>query len=66
MNPTGDGEQVVEAEVPMAEMTGYAIDLRAMTQSRGSFTFNFVRYEDCPPAAQAKAVAEAKALAEAE
>ena len=64
MNPTGDGDQVIEAEVPMAEMTSYAIDLRAMTQSRGSYTFHFVRYEDCPPAAQEKAIAAAKAMAE--
>ncbi len=62
MTPTGDGEQVIEAEVPMGEMTSYAIDLRAMTQSRGSYTFHFVRYEDCPPAAQEKAIAAAKAL----
>ena len=66
MNPTGDGETVLEAEVPMAEMMSYAIDLRSMTQSRGTFTFNFVRYEDCPAAAQEKAIAEAKALADAE
>ncbi len=66
MNPTGDGETVLEAEVPMAEMMSYAIDLRSMTQSRGVFTFNFVRYEDCPAAAQEKAIAEAKALQEAE
>ena len=66
MNPTGDGEQILEAEVPMAEMMSYAIDLRSMTQSRGSFTFKFIRYEDCPGAAQEKAIAEAKALAEAE
>ena len=64
MNPTGSGDQVVEAEDPMAEMMTYAIDLRSMTQSRGSFTFRFVRYEDCPAAAQEKAIAEAKALAE--
>ena len=64
MNPTGDGDQVIEAEVPMAEMTSYAIDLRAMTQSRGSYTFHFIRYEDCPPAAQDKAIAAAKAMAE--
>ena len=64
MNPTGDGEQEIEAEVPMAEMTSYAIDLRAMTQSRGSYTFHFVRYEDCPPAAQEKAIAAAKAIAD--
>ena len=66
MTPTGDGDQIVEAEVPMAEMMSYAIDLRSMSQSRGSFTFHFVRYEECPPAAQEKAIAEAKALAEAE
>nr|WP_326185745.1 elongation factor G [uncultured Oscillibacter sp.] len=65
MNPTGDGEQVLEAEVPMAEMGSYAIDLRSMTQSRGSFTFHFIRYEDCPPAAQEKAIAEAKAMEQA-
>jgi elongation factor G len=66
MNPTGSGETVLEAEVPMAEMTSYAIDLRSMTQSRGQFTFAFIRYEDCPAAAQEKAIAEAKAMAEAE
>ena len=64
MEPQGDGSQVISAEVPMAEMTSYSIDLRAMTQSRGSFTFHFVRYEDCPPAAQEKAIAAAKAMAE--
>ena len=64
MDPTDDGDQVITAEVPMAEMSSYAIDLRSMTQSRGSFTFHFVRYEDCPPAAQEKAIAEAKALEE--
>ncbi|WP_295580692.1 elongation factor G [uncultured Oscillibacter sp.] len=64
MDPTEDGGQVITAEVPMAEMGSYAIDLRSMTQSRGSFVFHFVRYEDCPPLAQEKAIAEAKALAE--
>ena len=64
MDPTGNGDQIISAEVPMGEMGSYAIDLRAMTQSRGSFTFHFVRYEDCPPAAQEKAIAEAKAMAE--
>ena len=64
MDPQSDGTQVITAEVPMAEMTSYSIDLRAMTQSRGSFTFHFVRYEDCPPAAQEKAIATAKAMAE--
>ena len=44
----------------MAEMASYAIDLRAMTQARGSFTLEFVRYEEVPKAAQAKIIEEAK------
>ena len=61
MNPAGDGNTVVEAEVPMAEMGSYAIDLRAMTQARGSFTLRFERYEEVPKANQAKIIADAKA-----
>ena len=43
MNPDAKrrGWQVVEAEVPQAEMSSYTIDLRAMTQGRGSFSMNF-------------------------
>ena len=66
MTPTGDGEQVIEAECPEAELMSYAIDLRSMTQSRGSFVMHFVRYEQCPGDAQEKAIAAAKALQEAE
>ena len=61
MNPDKDGNTIVEAEVPMAEMSTYAIDLRAMTQARGSFTLEFVRYEEVPKANQAKIIADAKA-----
>ena len=61
-----EGLQVVEAEVPMAEMGSYAIDLRSMTQGRGSFTFEFVRYEDAPAMVQQKIIEEAKALASEE
>ncbi len=61
-----DGLQVVEAEVPMAEMTTYAIDLRSMTQGRGSFTLEFIRYDETPANVQQKIIEEAKALAEAE
>ena len=66
MTPTGDGEQIIEAECPEAELMSYAIDLRSMTQSRGSFTMHFVRYEQCSADAQEKAVAAAKAMQEAE
>ena len=62
MNPDSDGNTVVEAEVPMAEMSSYAIDLRAMTQARGSFTLKFERYEEVPKVNQAKIIAEAKEL----
>ena len=61
-----NGMQTVEAEVPMAEMGSYAIDLRSMTQGRGSFQFDFVRYEEAPALIQQKVIDEAKALAEAE
>ena len=60
MNPDADGNTVIEAEVPMAEMSSYAIDLRAMTQARGSFTLSFERYEEVPKANQAKIIADAK------
>ncbi len=60
MTPNADGDTVVEAEVPMAEMGSYCIDLRAMTQARGSFTLEFVRYEEVPKANQQKIIDEAK------
>ena len=60
MNPDSDGNTVIEAEVPMAEMSSYAIDLRAMTQARGSFTLAFERYEEVPKQYQAKIIDEAK------
>ena len=60
MNPDNDGNTVVEAEVPMAELSSYAIDLRAMTQARGSFTVEFARYEEVPKQNQDKIIAEAK------
>ena len=61
-----DGMQTVEAEVPMAEMSSYTIDLRSMTQGRGSFTCKFIRYEEAPGNVQQKVIEEAKALEEKE
>lgn len=43
-----DNKQVIIAEVPQAEMFKYATDLRSMTQGRGSFAMEFVRYEEVP------------------
>lgn len=47
MNQT-EGFQIVIAEVPEAEIVKYAIDLKAMTQGSGSFTREFLRYEEVP------------------
>ena len=66
MSADGDGNQIVEAEVPMGEMSSYAIDLRSITQGRGSFELDFVRYEEAPAPVQAKIIEEAKALMEEE
>ena len=62
MNPDEDGMQVVEAEVPMAEMQDFTTFLRQLTQGRGWFTFDFVRYETLPQMLEAKVIDQAKAL----
>jgi len=40
--------QVIRAEVPLAEMFGYATDLRSKTQGRATYTMQFSHYEDVP------------------
>ena len=40
--------QVIDAYVPLAEMFGYATDLRSFTQGRGNYTMTFFRYEEAP------------------
>lgn len=61
MEQQDDGTQKITAEAPHSEMFEYAIDLRAMTQARGSFTMEFVRYEEVPANIAEKIIAEAKA-----
>ena len=61
-----DGMQTVEAEVPLAEMGSYTIDLRSMTQGRGSFSCKFIRYEEAPGNVQQKVIEEARNRAEEE
>lgn len=64
MNPGEDGMQIVEAEVPMAEMSDFATYIRQVTQGRGSFTFTFERYEDAPANVAQKVIERAKQEAE--
>ncbi len=61
MNVGEDGMQIVEAEVPMAEMADFSVYMRQVTQGRGSFSFEFERYEDAPAQVSQKVIAEAKA-----
>ena len=56
----GSGTQTVLAEVPFAEMTDYVITLRAMTQGRGKFDFDFIRYDEVPASLTDKIIQEAK------
>ncbi len=63
MNPTGNGKTCIEAEVPMMELYGYGTDLRSMTGGRGTYSYEFVRYEQCPADVQNKEVAERAAKA---
>jgi len=62
MNPDEDGLQVVEAEVPMAEMQDFTTFMRQLTQGRGHFTLEFARYEPLPSNLEGKVIEEAKKL----
>lgn len=55
-----NGKQNIMAEVPVAEMSSYATDLRSMTQGRGSYTLEFARYEEAPKDVQDKVIANRK------
>ena len=66
MNPGEDGMQVVEAEVPMAEMGDFSTFIRQTTQGRGSFQFAFERYEEAPAQVAQKVIEEAKSKGEVE
>ena len=43
-----DGDQIIEAQVPMAEMARYSIELRSMTQGLGKYTMEMDRYDPVP------------------
>ena len=55
-----DGEVQLEALVPQSEMFKYATDLRSMTQGRGSFSMEFVNYQEVPAQNAKKIVESAK------
>ncbi len=58
MEPAGAGTEI-KAEVPMAEMLGYAPDLRSITQGQGDYTLELLRYEQVPSHLVKKALEQA-------
>ena len=60
MNPER-GINVIEAQAPLSETQRYAIDLRSMTQGRGSFTMEFSHYEEAPALVTQKVIAARQA-----
>jgi elongation factor G len=57
MNP-GDGVNIIQAQAPLAEVQRYAVDLRSMTQGRGTFTTEFSHYEEVPSQIAQKIIAQ--------
>ncbi len=57
MNPIAGGKQQIEADVPMSMLFGYCTDLRSMTGGRGTYSYEFARYEQAPSDVQEKEVA---------
>jgi len=60
MNP-GDGVNIIEAKVPLAEILRYVIDLKSITQGRASYTVEFSHYAEVPPHLTQKIIAERQA-----
>ena len=60
MHPAEDGQQTLEADVPVSEMHDFTTYLRQLTQGRGSFVFEFTRYEPLPSNLEPKVIEEAK------
>ncbi len=52
-----DGTQVIQAQVPLAEIQLYAIDLKSITQGRGTFTMQFSHYQEVPAHVAQKIIA---------
>jgi len=60
MNQRGKDAQVIDAEVPIATMFGYATDLRSKTQGRAVYTMQFSHYEAVPSSVQEQVVAKVR------
>jgi elongation factor G len=61
MEAVGGGQEI-RAYVPLAQMFGYATDLRSKTQGRGNYSMQFHHYEPCPKQIQDKIIADHKSV----
>jgi elongation factor G len=60
MTPLGNGKTRIEALVPMVEVQRYVLDLRSLTQGRGTFTMAFDHYEEIPPHLAQRVIEQAR------
>ena len=57
MTPVAGGKQIIEADIPMTGLFGYCTVLRSMTGGRGSYAYEFARYEQAPSDVQEREIA---------
>ena len=57
MTPVSGGKQIIEADIPMTGLFGYCTVLRSMTGGRGTYEYQFARYEQAPSDVQEKEIA---------
>ncbi|MCI0618315.1 elongation factor G [bacterium] len=60
INTPRQGVRVIGANVPLADMFGYATDMRSLTQGRAVYSMHFLRYEEAPKNVQEQIVAKYK------
>jgi elongation factor G len=65
MEPMGD-QQIIKAQIPLAEVLTYAPDLNSLTGGRGSYTIEFSHYDDVPAHISEKVIADLRAKKEEE
>lgn len=53
---------LVQSEVPLIEMFGYATSLRSLTQGRGAYSMHFLNYKEMPPAVSEKKIIKLRGL----
>ena len=53
-----NGSKVINADIPLSEMFGYATDLRSRTQGRGNYSMQFDHYAQVPKSVAEKIIGE--------